>query len=101
MIFALVASGLALVAVAPAPPAAAVPSGYTQGSMVVAEFKSKVCRGDVQSPSSWFRQFDLADLEERDVFSATKVRFGVERAGAPRGEVVTVAEGPCLPLPSR
>ncbi len=85
MIVALIASGLALVAVAPAPPAAAA---FTTFAQVGPEStpNSSICRnGDSQTPSSWFRRFSLDSVAEGEVFNATSITFGVQSITLPAG----------------
>ena len=90
MLVALIASGLAIVAIAPASPAAAYDWSLDQVEVTpTTQFgQTQVCApGGVQTPSSWFRRFSLAgDVGDGQAFSASSVRFGVDwvtpRSGA-------------------
>ena len=83
-IVALVVSGLALVAVAPAPPAVAAATSFSQGSLVVTESPTEVCTTEqgAQTESAWLRRFHLDELAIYGTFSPSSVTFGVGSAGA-------------------
>ncbi len=78
---AVVVSGLAIVAVAPAPPAAAwVTKLFTQGPLDVEEGRTSICTNSGrQTEASWFRRFHFGKQELLGAFALDQVRFGVDR----------------------
>ena len=83
MLIAVVVSGLAVVAVAPAPPAAAdLYTILSQGSIAVEQgnntAKCASPEGNFQSGERWYRRFDLGDEGVLGSFTPELVRFGVE-----------------------
>ncbi len=89
-IVALVVSGLALVAVAPAPPAVAAATSFSQGSLVVTESPTEVCTTEqgTQTESAWLRRFHLDELAIYGTFSPSSVTFGVgQLAPGPSGAI--------------
>ncbi len=82
---AVVVSGLAVVAVAPAPPAAAwVTKLFTQGSLTVEPMQTNVggcfdAATGARRPSSWLRRFQFGQQDLLGAFALDHVRFGVDR----------------------
>ena len=93
MLIALVASGLALVTVAPAPPAAADVRLFAQGSLAV-DGGTSYCwwsNSGLQVEASWVRRFDLGKLNITGPFTPQLVKFGVGWAvPAPEQPIVIV-----------
>ncbi len=94
-LIALVASGLALVAVAPAPPAAAdVSRVLAQGSDTVEPGNTAYCDNGEQTKqneSSWFRRFDLDTEGIYGDFTVNSVMFGIDKLKVAAGKTdVTV-----------
>src|SRR5687767_963289 len=84
LVLAVVMSGLGIVAVASAPPAAAADVSLRQGSLAVAN-AAEVCRSEEESDarqlaSSWMRRFHLDDLAVYGTFLASSVTFGVAQS---------------------